>query len=145
MPTKALQQRTPFEAWYGYKQKLQNLKTFSCLCFSYIPQVKRDKLDKKEKFGMFIGHSSFSKAYKIYLPQDNKVIVSRDVQLFESISWKWENNLKLEFKNEDIDDEPVRGTKALSDIYERCNVAIIEPVGYEEAVTDKRWVAAMKD
>jgi len=46
-PTKALQIRTPFEAWFGYKPKLLNRKTFGCLCFSYISQIKKDKLDKK--------------------------------------------------------------------------------------------------
>ena len=51
LPTKALQQRTPFEAWYGYKPMLKNLKTFGCLCFSYIPQVNRGKLDKKAEPG----------------------------------------------------------------------------------------------
>jgi len=30
LPIKALQQKTPFEAWYDYKPKLQNLKTFGC-------------------------------------------------------------------------------------------------------------------
>ena len=53
--------------------------------------------------------------------------------------------MKLEFKNEDIGDEPIRGTRALFDIYERYNVAIIEPTGYEEVATDKRWVVAMKE
>jgi hypothetical protein len=28
LPTKTMQQKTPFEAWYGYKPKLQNLKNF---------------------------------------------------------------------------------------------------------------------
>jgi hypothetical protein len=54
-----------FEAWYGYKPKFQNLKTFGCLCFSYIPQVKRDKLDKKTEPRIFVGYSSISKAYRI--------------------------------------------------------------------------------
>ena len=55
--------------------------------------------------------------------------------------------MKLEFQeeNDDIDDEPIRGTRSLSDIYQRCNVAIIEPVRYEEAATDQRWMAVMKD
>jgi hypothetical protein len=46
-PTKALQTRIPFEAWFGYKPKLLNPKTFGCLCFSYISQIKIDKLNKK--------------------------------------------------------------------------------------------------
>ena len=53
--------------------------------------------------------------------------------------------MKLEFKNEDIGDEPIRGTRALFHIYERYNVAIIEPIGYEEVATDKIWVVAMKE
>ncbi|XP_019071922.1 cytochrome P450 85A1 [Vitis vinifera] len=90
------------------------------------------------------GYSSISKAYRIYLPENNKVIFSRDVKFFESESWSWENDKKLESKenlefqrdlkfqkeNDNIDDEPVRGTRSLSDIYHRCNVAIIEPARF---------------
>jgi len=50
-----------------------------CLWFSYISQIKRDKLDKKAKAGFFIGYSFVSKAYRIFLSQRNKVIISRDV------------------------------------------------------------------
>ena len=50
--------------------------------------------------------------------------------------------MKLEFKNEDSGDEPFGGTSALFDIYERCNVTIIDLVRYEEAATYKRWMAA---
>ena len=31
-----------------------------------------------------------------------------------------------------MDEEPIRGTKSLSDIYQRCNVAVMEPARYEE-------------
>ena len=146
LPIKALQQKTPFEAWYGYKPKLQNLKTFGCLCFSYIPQVKRDKLDKKAEPRIFVGYSSVSKAYRIYLPQDNKVIVSRDIQFFELESENWENN-KLEFQEEnvEIDDESVTKTRSLSNIYQSCIVAIIEPAGYVKVAADQHWMAAMKE
>jgi hypothetical protein len=46
LPTKPLQKRTP-------------------LRFSYIPQVKRDKLDKKAEPEIFVGYKSNSKAYRI--------------------------------------------------------------------------------
>ena len=94
--TKALQKMTLLEAWHGYKPKLINLKTFGYLCFSYIPQVKRDKLDKKVEPGIFVGYSSISKACRIYLPQSNKVIISRDVQFFQLDNWSWDNDKKLE-------------------------------------------------
>ncbi|RVW45664.1 Retrovirus-related Pol polyprotein from transposon RE1 [Vitis vinifera] len=41
--------------------------------------------------------------------------------------------------------EMTRGTRSLSDIYQRCNVTIIEPTGYEEAAADKKWMDAMKE
>ena len=69
LPTRALEKKTPFEAWTGIKPTLKNLKVFGCLCFSYIPQVKRDKLEKKFEPGVFVGYSLLSKAYRIYQPK----------------------------------------------------------------------------
>jgi len=144
LPTKAVQKKTQFEAWHNSKPI--NLKTFGCLCFSYIHQVKRDKLDKKAEPRIFVGYSLIAKAYRIYLPHHNKIIVSRDVKFMEFDSWSWEND-KIESQevNEDVDDEPVRVVRSLSDIYQRCNVVIMEPAGYEEAATDKKWIDAMKE
>ena len=88
LPTKALQKQTPCEAWYGHKPSLSNLKVFGCLCFSYVPQVKRDKLDKKSEPGIFIGYSNISKACRIFQPQTEKIIISRDVVFMEEDQWK---------------------------------------------------------
>lgn len=44
-----------------------------------------------------------------------------------------------------MDHVPVRGTRSLSDIYGRCNVAVCEPANYEEARKNQKWVAAMKE
>lgn len=138
--------KTPFEAWYGYKLKLQNFKTFGCLCFSCIPWVKRDKLDKKEKPRIFVGYSSVSRACRIYLPQDNNVIVIRNIQFFESERWSWENNKELELQEEvDIDDATVTKTRSLSDIYQSCNVLISEPTVYEESSANQHWMVVMKE
>jgi len=89
LPTKALKDQTPYEAWCGHKPSLLNLKVFGCLCFSYVPQVKRDKLDKKSEVGIFIGYSLHSKAYRIYQPQTKKIVISRDVVFMEEDHWDW--------------------------------------------------------
>ncbi|KAL6348799.1 hypothetical protein AAG906_033455 [Vitis piasezkii] len=121
LPTKALQKKTPFEAWFGYKPLLLNLKIFGCLCFCYVPQVKRDKLDKKTKAGIFVGYNSQSKTYRVYMPHVDKIIVSRDVKFMEDDKWSWDakKNQNFEFLDENIDDIPVKGTKSLYDIYQR--------------------------
>jgi hypothetical protein len=68
MPTRALQKRTLFEAWFGYKPDLQHLKIFGCLRFAYVPQVKKDMLDRKVEPGVFIGYNNPSKTYRIIQP-----------------------------------------------------------------------------
>jgi len=87
LPTRAIKDMMPFKAWYGYKPSLNFLKIFGCLCFTHVPQIKRDKLDKRALPGILIGYSSVVKAYKIFQPQNSKIIVSRDVHFMEDEEW----------------------------------------------------------
>jgi len=41
--------------------------------------------------------------------------------------------------DENMDDHPVRGNRSLSDIYQRCNMDVIEPTGHEEALNHLKW------
>ena len=72
-----------------------SLRVFRCLCFTYIPQVKRDKLDKKAEAGIFVGYSTISKAYRVFQPYTSRVIVSRDVHCAENEQWNWEELTKV--------------------------------------------------
>ena len=47
LPTKVVDEKTPFKARYRFKPNMKNLKIFGCLCFTHVPQIKRDKFDKK--------------------------------------------------------------------------------------------------
>ena len=148
LSTKAVKNQTPFEAWYGYKPPMTFLKVFGCLCFTYVPQVKRDKLDKKVAAEIFIGYSTISKAYKVFQPHTDTIIISRDVHFMENEEWDWEDSktkLETSFLDEMEDDPLVRSTRLLSEIYQRCNVAIYEPVDHEEALKESKWKDAMKE
>ena len=37
LPTKAIKGKTPFEAWYGFKLSLVNLKIFGYFYFLHVP------------------------------------------------------------------------------------------------------------
>ena len=37
LPTRAVKDQTPSEAWYGYKPFFYFLKIFGCLCFTHVP------------------------------------------------------------------------------------------------------------
>lgn len=70
------------------------------MCFSHIPQVKHDKLDKKSEYGIFVSYSFSSKAYKVYQPQTGKIIVSRDVFFNEDGKWNWEQTKSPSFNKQ---------------------------------------------
>lgn len=171
LPTKSVKMKTPFEAWYGVKPFVKNLKVFGCVCYIHVPSIKRDKLDQKGEAGIFVGYSLHSKAYRVYQPNKNKVIVSRDVKFFEEEKWNWssrrsdseqtwhvsqksnleeqnveEQNVDQRLSSEElIDDLPIRGTRSLNEIYERCNVAVLEPASFEDAKEDRKWLVAMQE
>jgi len=93
--TRAVKDQTPFEAWYGYKPSLNFLKIFRCLCFTFVPQIKRDKLDKRALPDIFIGYSLVAKAYKVFQPQTGKIVINWDVHFMEDEEWKWEDVKKM--------------------------------------------------
>ncbi|EOY17272.1 Uncharacterized protein TCM_036420 [Theobroma cacao] len=96
-------------------------------------------------------------AYRVYLPGTDKVIVSRNVTFEENCGWNWnmqstitENvlapiiadvNLPIDELNTDdnFDDEPVRGTRSIYDVYHRSLVAINEPCNFTEASQFPEW------
>ncbi|GKV25217.1 hypothetical protein SLEP1_g34687 [Rubroshorea leprosula] len=48
-------------------------------------------------------------------------------------------------ENDQIDDVPVRGTRTLEDVYNRCNVAITEPSCLQDAMNSEEWKIAMQE
>lgn len=59
----------------------------------------------------------------------NKIVVRREVKFLETENWNWDESCHQYFE-EDIDDFPVRGTKILFYIYQKCNVIVFEPTSY---------------
>ncbi|KAA3452947.1 Retrovirus-related Pol polyprotein from transposon TNT 1-94 [Gossypium australe] len=160
LPTKALDHKTPYEAWFRFKPSLAHLKVFGCLCYVHVPAMKRDKLSKKTQPRILVGYSFVKKCYKILDPSTNKIQVSRDVIFNEKTCWNWDRNepetaseelIADQIKDEqdspemDIADVPIRGTRPLTEIYERLHVAIVEPDSLEEAEAHEGWKQAMID
>jgi len=87
LPIKLLEEKTPFEVWYNYKPSLSFLKIFGNICFVHVPQINRDKLDKKAMLGIFVGYSTVSKACRVYHPQTQKMAITRDIHFHEEEQW----------------------------------------------------------
>uniref|UniRef100_A0A2N9G9X7 Uncharacterized protein n=1 Tax=Fagus sylvatica TaxID=28930 RepID=A0A2N9G9X7_FAGSY len=93
-PTKAVLNKTPFEAWHKQKPMVNQLKVFGCIAYAHIPSQEREKFDKKGEKYIFIGYNDESKGFRLLNPKSNKLVVSRDVIFDEVESWQWEDNLQ---------------------------------------------------
>jgi transposase InsO family protein len=77
-PTKALDSKTPYEAWHGHKPVVSHLRVFGCLAFA--KEVNHvSKLDDRSTPGVFIGYAEGVKAYRILNPATQRVRISWDV------------------------------------------------------------------
>jgi hypothetical protein len=87
-PTKALNGRTPYEAWHGRKLAVSHLRVFSCLAFAKeLGHV--GKLDDRSTPGVYIGYAEGSKAYGILDPETQHARRARDV-FNEGRGWAWD-------------------------------------------------------
>jgi hypothetical protein len=55
----------------------------------HVPTQRRIKLDTKSIKCVFLGVSENSKAYRMFYPISNKIIISRDVVFEEDKQWNW--------------------------------------------------------
>ncbi|KAG6536147.1 hypothetical protein ZIOFF_001191 [Zingiber officinale] len=107
LPTKALGDRTPFEAWMGRKPHLAHLRVFGCVAYvkNTTPHLK--KLDDRSSPMVYLGVEEGCKAHRLFDPRHGKLQVSRDVVFQENSEWTWtaganhEENLP-EFMVEDV-------------------------------------------
>ena len=62
IPSKAINDKTPWELFFGHKPFVSYFKIFGCIAFVHIPDHLRKKVDSKAQKTIFVGHSSTSKA-----------------------------------------------------------------------------------
>lgn len=84
--TKAVQNKTPIEAWSEKKPSTKHFRIFVCVRYVHIPAEKRHKLEEKNEKGLFMGYITVSKGYHIYNPKTKKLTVSRDAEFDEETS-----------------------------------------------------------
>jgi hypothetical protein len=88
LPHSALGLKTPEEMFTGKNPEVSHLKIFGCLVFIHIPREKRNKMDPSGKKGIFVGYCEVSKAFKIYIPGQQHIEISRDVTFDEDAMLK---------------------------------------------------------
>lgn len=96
-PTSALSGGIPECEWTGSNIDLSHLRVFGCIAYSFVPDVKRQKLDAKAKQYIFVGYGETCKGYRLSDPFDpKKVIYSRNVMFHEDKFYNKSNFKKVE-------------------------------------------------
>lgn len=81
-PTNALAvTKTPFEMWYERKPNVSRLRVFGSKVFCHVPKEKRSKLDVKSRVCYLVGYGL--NGYRVWSPEQRKVIICRDVVIEE--------------------------------------------------------------
>lgn len=77
-PTKIVD-KTPYELWNAKEASIDHLKVFGTECFVHVPKQKRQKFDAKSVKGYLVGYCGDRDGYRVYVPEQDDVIISRDV------------------------------------------------------------------
>jgi len=68
--------------WSGYPAHYSQLRVFGCTAYAH---VDNNKLEPKAIKCIFLGYKSGVKGYKLWNPQTQKVVISRNVIFNESV------------------------------------------------------------
>jgi hypothetical protein len=85
-PQRILGNKTPEEAFSGVKPEIGHLRIFGCPVYIHVPVENRIKLEPSRLKGIFVGYSKISKAYRIFIPAQQKTVVKRDVKFKENLA-----------------------------------------------------------
>ena len=79
LPSKVIDNQTPFERLLQQKPDYLSLRTFGCACWPNLRPYNRHKLELRSKQCAFLGYSNLHKGYKCLDIQSGRVYISRDV------------------------------------------------------------------
>ena len=77
------QPKTPYELFSGVRPKLGHIRTFGSKVYIYNDDKTKSKLDDRALEGIMMGYGDKSKGYVIYLPDRDKLVLSRNVKFLE--------------------------------------------------------------
>ena len=105
-PTIALDNVTPYEAWTGDKPNVEHLRVFGCTAYAHIPKDERKKLDPKARKCIMLGYGTEVKGYRLYNPETQRILYSRDVIFNETEFYFKDKSKKSEVERNEKSEGP---------------------------------------
>ena len=119
------------------KPAVGHLRIFGCPVYIHVPKEKRSKLEPFSKKGIFVGYSETSKAYRIYVPGQRFIEVSRDVTFHEEVAFRRSREISIDAGLEEQEvptasggslDEPPSPKGRREEFEERLDALAEEPI-----------------
>ncbi|KAJ0810676.1 putative RNA-directed DNA polymerase [Helianthus annuus] len=85
LPSKVIKDKTPYELLHGEKPSYDHMRVLGCLAYYRSIETNGDKFEIRGRPGVFMGYPIGTKGYKIYDPNNGKIITSRDVKFAERV------------------------------------------------------------
>lgn len=76
--------KTPYELWFKRKPTINHLRSFGSEVYIHVPKEKRRKWEAKAERGVFVGYCDDTKGYRVWFPDQQKIVISRDVLFREN-------------------------------------------------------------
>ncbi|KAG8474442.1 hypothetical protein CXB51_034036 [Gossypium anomalum] len=80
-PSVTIEKKTPQEVWSSNPANYSDLKIFECPAYAH---VDNEKLEPRSIKYVFLGYKAGVKGYKLWCPENRKVVISRDVVFDET-------------------------------------------------------------
>ncbi|KAG8479138.1 hypothetical protein CXB51_029778 [Gossypium anomalum] len=80
-PSVTIEKKTPQEVWSGNHANYSDLKIFGCPAYAH---VDNGKLELRSIKCVFLGYKAGVKGYKLWCPENRKVVISRDIVFDET-------------------------------------------------------------
>jgi hypothetical protein len=64
-PCHALENKTPYEIWYGHIPSVRHLRVLGSTCYALIPKEKRSNFDARIQKFIFFGYSNTTNGYHL--------------------------------------------------------------------------------
>ena len=120
----------------GKNLEVSHLKIFGYPVFIHIPKEKRNKMNPSGKKGIFVGYCEVSKAFRIYIPGQHHIKISKDVTFDEYATLKKSRRCHLEevYEEEPVAPRVVESMREVPRVAEPVREVVISPA--EEILED---------
>ena len=140
---------TPYEKYYGKRPSIGHIRIFGCITYVKVQNKKRSgyqkKTEERSRKGILVGYEQ-DHTYRVYILDDKKVTITRDVIFDESGLVESDTNYDhLMLRQEEDSSELTSSDEEEVNIIEENEE---EPNTYEEAMSSpeaREWKSAMDE